>query len=112
MVIQGNASDEAVQTLRQRGSRLGADLVDKFAKHIGAGPAKAELRQMPLRAVQAGMTILQDVRTQMGTLLVPRGFEVTEMFMERIRKFGPDLLAEQVKVRVPAAKSVQVAERG
>jgi response regulator RpfG family c-di-GMP phosphodiesterase len=112
MVTQGNSSDVAVQTLRTRSGRLGADLVEKFAKHIGAGPAVAELRQMPLRAVRPGMTILQDVRTSMGTLLVPRGFEVTELFMDRIRRFGPDLLAETVKVRVPAAQVAQVAGNG
>jgi hypothetical protein len=41
----------------------------------------------------------------MGTLLVPRGFEVTPVFVERARNFGPDLLNESVRVmvRVPRA---------
>jgi response regulator RpfG family c-di-GMP phosphodiesterase len=103
MLMQGNASDVAVQTLRRRGSRYGEELIESFAKHVGAGPATGELRQMPLRAVKVGMTILQDVRTQMGTLLVPRGFIVTEVFLDRILRFGPDLLGETVKVHVPAA---------
>lgn len=103
MIMQGNSVDVAVQTLRTRTSRFGAELVEQFARHIGAGASAEEIRQMPLRAVKAGMTILQDVRTHLGTLLVPRGFEVTEVFLDRIRKFGPDLLAESVKVRVPAA---------
>ena len=60
---------------------------------------------LPLKAVQPGMVIMQDVRTQMGTLLVPRGFEVTGLFLERSRNFGPELLAENVKVMVPAAKA-------
>jgi hypothetical protein len=47
------------------------------------------------------MAIMQDLRTSMGTLLVPRGFEVTPTFMERIRNYGPDLLAEKIKVLVP-----------
>jgi hypothetical protein len=51
------------------------------------------------------MVIMQDVRTQMGTLLVPRGFEVSSTFLERIRNFGPDLLSETVKVLVPAPKA-------
>jgi hypothetical protein len=57
-------------------------------------------------AVQLGMVIMQDVRTHQGTLLVPRGFEVTSLFLERIGNFGPGLLSEIVKVMVPAAKSV------
>jgi hypothetical protein len=50
--------------------------------------------------VTAGMTIMQDIRTSLGTLLVPKGFEVTHTFRERISNFGPDLLAERVKVLV------------
>ena len=112
MVMQGNAVDVTVQTLRKRAERYSADLVEQFARHIGAGTSTDELRQMPLRAVKAGMTILQDVRTHMGTLLVPRGFEVTEIFLDRIRKFGPDLLAETVKVRVPGTLPTQAAGNG
>jgi hypothetical protein len=52
------------------------------------------------------MVIMQDIRTHQGTLLVPRGFEVTSLFLERARNFGPELLAESVKVVVPAAKAV------
>ncbi len=55
---------------------------------------------MPLRVVQPGMIIMQDVRTQMGTLLVARGFEVTAVFLERMRNFGPELLNEVVRVLV------------
>jgi len=49
---------------------------------------------------------MQDVRTQMGTLLVPHGFEVTSLFLERSRNFGPDLLDEIIKVVVPAPAPV------
>jgi hypothetical protein len=52
------------------------------------------------------MVIMQDVRTHQGTLLVPRGFEVTSLFLERIGNFGPELLSETVKVMVPAAMPV------
>ncbi len=30
-----------------------------------------------------------DLRTAVGALLVPKGFEVTEAFLERLRNFGP-----------------------
>jgi CheY-like chemotaxis protein len=112
MIMQGNSVDVAMQTLRGRENRFGADLIAHFAAFVGARPATGELREMPLRAVKAGMTILQDVRTHMGTLLVPRGFEVTEIFLDRIRKFGPDLLAETVKVRVPVNAPAQTVGSG
>jgi CheY-like chemotaxis protein len=104
LVTQGHPIDTAIQTLRVRASRYGAPLIDRFASYLGAGSSEREVREMPLRAVQPGMAIMQDLRTSMGTLLVPRGFEVTPTFMERIRNYGPDLLAEKIKVLVPVGK--------
>jgi CheY-like chemotaxis protein len=100
LVTQGQTTNVAVQTLRGRAVRFGEAMVDKFAVHVGAGSSTKELREMPLRVVQPGMIIMQDVRTQMGTLLVARGFEVTSVFLERARNFGPDLLNESVRVMV------------
>jgi hypothetical protein len=50
------------------------------------------------------MTIMQDLHTHLGTLLVPRGFEVSESFLERLRNFGAGILSEKIKVLIPAAK--------
>jgi response regulator RpfG family c-di-GMP phosphodiesterase len=102
LVTQGHSISTAVQTLRSRAARYGATLVEQFAKHVGAGSSARQVREMTLRSVQPGMAIMQDLRTSMGTLLVPRGFEVTPTFMERIRNYGPDLLAEKIKVLVPS----------
>jgi response regulator RpfG family c-di-GMP phosphodiesterase len=100
LVTQGQTTNVAVQTLRARAARFGEALVDQFSIHVGAGSSTKELREMPLRVVQPGMIIMQDVRTHMGTLLVARGFEVTSLFLERARNFGPDLLNESVRVMV------------
>ena len=105
LLTHGHSTDVAMQTLRRRASRFGAQLIEQFAKHVGAGASGDELREMALRGVQPGMVIMQDVRTHMGTLLVPRGFEVSITFLERIRNFGPDLMNETVRVLVPAAKA-------
>jgi CheY-like chemotaxis protein len=89
LVTQGHAVDVAVQTLRRRSSRFGEALIEQFAHHLGAGSGKNEARTIPLRAVQPGMVIMQDVRTQLGTLLVPRGFEVTSCFWNVHGTSGP-----------------------
>jgi response regulator RpfG family c-di-GMP phosphodiesterase len=107
LTTQGHAQDVAIQTLRQRASRFGAELIEELARHLGAGSANTELRELALRAVTVGMVIMQDVRTQLGTLLVPRGFEVTTMFLERIHNFGPELLGENVKVAIPAKRGLR-----
>ena len=106
LVSQGHAVDVAIQTLRGRGARFTPALIEQFGAHLGAGSSKNEAREMPLRLVKPGMFITQDVRTHLGTLLVPRGFEVTNLFLERMSLFGPELLAENVRVMIPAAKAV------
>jgi response regulator RpfG family c-di-GMP phosphodiesterase len=106
LVTQGHSVDVAIQTLRRLAPRYTEELIEQFGKHLGAGSGKNEARVIPLKAVQPGMVIMQDVRTHLGTLLVPRGFEVTSLFIERSHNFGPELLAESVKVMIPAAKPV------
>jgi hypothetical protein len=49
------------------------------------------------------MTIMQDVRNPHGVLLVARGFEVTAVFLERIRNYGADLLGAPVRVLMRSA---------
>jgi hypothetical protein len=104
LVTQGHSADVAVQTLRRKIGRFSEDLVQRFAKLVGANSGASEVREMPLRLVQPGMTILEDLRTHMGTLLVPRGFEVTDTFLEKVRNFSEGMLTEKIKVLVPSNK--------
>jgi response regulator RpfG family c-di-GMP phosphodiesterase len=106
LVTQGYGSDVALQTVRGKGSRYGAELIEKFAGHIGAGAAVDDICEIPLRAVKPGMTILDDLRTHLGTLLVPRGLEVSETCLARLSNLGASILDERIKVRVPAAKAL------
>jgi hypothetical protein len=101
LLAQGNSIDVCMQTLRRhRSGRFTARLIEQFALYVGAGASEDESRQLPLRAVQPGMIIMQDVRSPLGTLLVPRGFEVTPLFVDRLSTFSPELLREQVRVIV------------
>jgi hypothetical protein len=106
LAMQGHSVDVAVQTLRGRAPRYDAKLIDDLGRYLGSGSGKSEARRMPLKAVQPGMVISQDIRTHQGTLLVPRGFEVTSLFIDRSRNFGPELLDEVISVVVPAVKPV------
>ena len=76
-----------------------------FATHLGTRSGEIQVIEISLRHVRPGMTILQDVRTELGMLLIARGFEVTERFAERSRNFGPGLLAEKVPVSVPLRRA-------
>ena len=103
----GQTPVAAIQRLRSRAARYGAVLVEQFAAYLEPQeePARNHARKIPLRSVRPGMVILQEVRTEMGTLLVPSGFEVTPVFLERMRHFGPDLLSEAVAVDDSALQS-------
>jgi response regulator RpfG family c-di-GMP phosphodiesterase len=116
LISQRHSMEAALESLRCRASRFTPELIEQFTAHLGGSSCADESREMTLKSVRPGMMIMQDVRTHMGTLLVPRGFEVTQLFVERIVNFGPELLAEMVKVIVPAAQASPrlnpAAERG
>jgi response regulator RpfG family c-di-GMP phosphodiesterase len=112
LTMQGHSADVAVQTLRTQGARLGDELIEKFAGLIGAAAGEDEIREMPLRLVRPGMTIMTDVHTHMGTLLIPRGFEISETFIARLSNLGESILAEKVKVLIRAARAIESARTG
>jgi response regulator RpfG family c-di-GMP phosphodiesterase len=104
LITQGHSADLAMRTVRNRAERYGEVLVEAMGNLVGAAPGKSELRSMPLRLVQPGMVVMDDIRTHLGTLLVPKGFEVNAAFLERLNNFGSGILAEKVRVMVPAGK--------
>jgi CheY-like chemotaxis protein len=104
LVTQGKTSDVALQAVRAKVARYSEALLDKFSHFNGAGSGKTEIREIPLHLVEPGMIIMHDLRTAMGTLLVPRGFEVSEAFLRRLHSFGANILGEKVQVSVPPTK--------
>ena len=105
LVARGQDCNVAIQTIRMKESRYGQSLVEKFASFVGAASGGGEIREIPLRLVQPGMTIMEDVRTHLGTLLIARGFEVSPPFLERLRNLGASILAEKIKVLVPGTSA-------
>jgi response regulator RpfG family c-di-GMP phosphodiesterase len=104
LVTQGKTSDVALQAVRAKAGRYSEALLEKFAQYSGVGAsttASAEIREIPLQLVEPGMTIMHDLRTPLGMLLVPRGFEVSETFLQRLHNFGSGILAQKIQVRIP-----------
>ena len=68
----------------------------------GIAHQEARVQELPLRAIEVGMTFLDDVRTTTGVLLVARGQEVTEALATRLRKLREVVrIAEPVRVVLP-----------
>jgi len=96
--------DQVVQLLWAREARYGRELLEKFARHVGAGGPGGEVRILPVARIQAGMIIMQDLYGESGTLLASRGYQVTEAFCERIANFGDSVMAQPAHVLCPSAK--------
>jgi len=56
---------------------------------------------LPVHRLGVGMRLCDDLLTQNGQRLVPRGFEVNASFVERIRNMRPDALRSPVRVLMP-----------
>lgn len=102
LLAQGHKVDLAIQTLRAKPEQ-DARLLDAFATLVGAGSSTQEIQEMRLGLVRPGMVFVDDLRTHMGTLLVPKGFEVTDTFLERMRNYGSGMLSDKVRMIVSAA---------
>jgi response regulator RpfG family c-di-GMP phosphodiesterase len=99
---QGHGPDAALQMLRNRAGRYGEKFIEDFGKYLGATQQGQDERQISLHDVKAGMVVLQDIYSSNGTLLVSRGYRVTDAFRERVANFGPELPDQKIRVQVPA----------
>lgn len=93
----------AIDTMRGRGDRYDPEVLGALAAIRGS--MGDDVRELPVSALRAGMVFAEDVKSSGGTLLVPRGFEVTAGFIERARNFRPGTLREPLRVVVPGTRS-------
>jgi hypothetical protein len=63
--------------------------------------SNAPVKEVGLRSVGVGMLLADDVRLSNGTLLVARGYQGTESFMERLRNLPPGSVCEPLRVTMP-----------
>jgi response regulator RpfG family c-di-GMP phosphodiesterase len=99
LVAQGLSADSAIDQLKRRDKKHDTSMVEKLGARLGASSAGGEeVRHVPLRLVTPGMIFMDDLRSEFGVLLVPRGFEASESFVSRMRNFGSKLLGEDVRV--------------
>ena len=98
LIASGTTHDAVCDRLCGRVARYGAKLV----AHLDACVATArELEQdlhLPVRHLRPGMRLGEELRTSTGALLVPRGFEVTRTFVERVANMAPELMDVRVRV--------------
>ena len=103
-IAQAHSAEVAVSAIRAQSGRFDAKLVEHLERLVGLADGAREVMEVQVDRLTPGMVFMDDLFTQIGTLLVPKGFEVSETFLERARNFGPGILQEKVRVTA-AAKS-------
>jgi response regulator RpfG family c-di-GMP phosphodiesterase len=100
--LESGGADSSVALGAMR-SRTSYDrvLIDAFATVIGVGPA--EVREVRVRELLAGMSLADDVRSVRGELLVARGQNVTERLIERLSNLSTGFVREPLRVLGPAS---------
>jgi CheY-like chemotaxis protein len=100
LTSRGEDAETAIATLRARFGLKNVPLVAQLATMRGTPAGGPQLREIRLREVAPGMILMDDLRTDLGTLLVSRGYEISHSFIDRMRNFGAGLLEERVRVQV------------
>jgi CheY-like chemotaxis protein len=98
---QGLGKSGALDILRSRTDQFEPEVLDALAAGGNVERSLDLLREIPLRKVHVGMVFAEDVKLQNGTLLVARGYEVTQGFVERARNFRPGTVRDPVRVILP-----------
>jgi response regulator RpfG family c-di-GMP phosphodiesterase len=78
---------EAVQRLRLSLDRYDRALFAGLEAYAAAESEQQEV-ELPITRLVPGMVLAQDVLTRTGVKLVPRGHEITDSLLERVRNFS------------------------
>ena len=103
LTSRGESVQTAIATLRAH--RKNSQIIEYLASLYGMDESAPTIREIRLSEVVPGMILMDELRTDSGTLLVSRGYEVSQSFVDRMRNFGPGLLAERVRVEVRLTKA-------
>jgi response regulator RpfG family c-di-GMP phosphodiesterase len=92
----GASSGAAISALQGRKGRYDPKLIGTLSRVKNkAAPGVGEIK---LESLRAGMLLVQDIMSTTGSLLVPRGHEVTEAILTRLRGMGPGSVREPLLV--------------
>jgi CheY-like chemotaxis protein len=103
---RGMDSVTALETLQSRRGGYDAAALAAFARRRSHGAALTEVREISLLGLHAGMVFAEDVRTENGTLLAARGYEVTPAFEAKLMSFRRGQIKEPLRVIIKRRPAV------
>ncbi len=95
---RGLSPQACLDTLRGHTGRYDKTLLQALAHCRGNEADRQEIQEIQIQAVREGMVFAEDVYTHTGTLLVPRGYQVTASFMAHVKAFKRGYVQETVAV--------------
>jgi FixJ family two-component response regulator len=96
-----DASASPLPALRVRGDDYDPEVVQAVEELYRDRAPRTRVRNVPTRALTAGMVLAEDVRFDTGNLLVARGFKVTASFIERVKNLPPGIFSGYFQIIVP-----------
>lgn len=99
---QGKALPDAMSELERRSSPTEISLLKTLVDFRNA-EGSTTVRALTVSQMTAEMILEEDVRTNNGVVVIPKGRELTMLLIERLFKFSrAATLVEPIRVRVPA----------
>lgn len=95
------SAEAAITAMLQRADTYPAEILKALAT-VRPPPGAPESLEVTFPSLRVGMVLAEDVFMHDGVLLISRGYEVTERFLERARNFGPDSVKHSFRVLAPA----------
>jgi CheY-like chemotaxis protein len=100
---RGDSAALALRTMAARAGEYDLTMLEAFKGCCGSTDLADEVRELPLSELRVGMVLADDLMAG-NMLLVARGHEITESFVERFRNFGPGKIARLVRVTISSRK--------
>jgi CheY-like chemotaxis protein len=89
-----------MSVLLSRSDHYDAEVLEAVERMYREAAPGVLIKPVSVSGLRAGMMLAEDVRLANGTLLVARGYEVTESFIERIKNFPPGTFAGEFRIFV------------
>ncbi len=100
LIKSGMSEDSALSLMKSRNTVYDPELLDVFSSLKNLQSGLRNLKEIKIAEIKAGMILNDDLKLRGGTLLAPRGYTVTQSFIERIRGFPADSVKEPICVVV------------
>jgi CheY-like chemotaxis protein len=94
---EGLEPQRAVEALRSRTGWYDEAVLDALGK-LRQASGESQIRELSASALAAGMTLIADVRTNSGFLVLARGHVFTASSVERLRNYATGVLKEPIRV--------------